>query len=95
MTKKELTQAVAAKTGLTDKEAKAAIEAMMDTIVDEVGARRTVTLRGFGTFGTRCRMATTGRHPATGECLRIPARVVPTFKPGKKLKEECLWRHRR
>ena len=45
-----------------------------------------VTLVGFGTFTAKKREAHTGRNPQTGEPVKIPARVVPGFKAGNKLK---------
>ena len=47
----------------------------------------TVTLVGFGTFSVKERAARTGRNPKTGEELQIKASKVPSFKPGKGLKD--------
>ena len=46
-----------------------------------------VTLVGFGTFTAKARAAKTGRNPQTGEPVQIPARTVPGFKAGNKLKD--------
>ena len=46
-----------------------------------------VRLVGFGTFGVSKRAATTGRNPRTGETIKIPARKVAKFKPGKALQD--------
>ena len=46
-----------------------------------------VKLAGFGTFASVKRKARVGRNPQTGEEIKIPARWVPTFKPGSVLKE--------
>ncbi|MDP8220753.1 MAG: HU family DNA-binding protein, partial [Candidatus Stygibacter frigidus] len=46
-----------------------------------------VSLVGFGTFKVAERKARTGVNPSTGKKIKIPARKVPVFKPGKKLKE--------
>ena len=42
---------------------------------------------GGGTFKKLQRKARTGRNPQTGEAIKIKARNVVTFKPGKKLKD--------
>jgi DNA-binding protein HU-beta len=42
---------------------------------------------GFGTFTVRERSARTGRNPQTGAPIDIAAAKVPTFKPGKALKD--------
>ncbi|MGA8241148.1 MAG: HU family DNA-binding protein, partial [Desulfobacterales bacterium] len=46
-----------------------------------------VTLVGFGTFQKSRRKARKGRNPQTGEMLKIKARNVVKFKPGKKLRD--------
>jgi len=47
----------------------------------------TVTLVGFGTFKVRQRKARKGRHPQTGEEIKIKAKKVARFVPGKALKD--------
>jgi DNA-binding protein HU-beta len=46
----------------------------------------TVTLVGFGTFKVDRRKARKGRNPQTGEEIKIKAKKVPKFVPGKALK---------
>ena len=41
----------------------------------------------FGTFSVSHRAARSGRNPATGATIKIPAANVPKFKAGKKLKD--------
>jgi integration host factor subunit beta len=43
-------------------------------------------LRGFGAFSTRAREARTGRNPRTGSIVKVDAKAVPYFKPGKELR---------
>ena len=47
----------------------------------------TVSLVGFGTFKVVERKARKGRNPQTGETMKIKAKNVVKFKPGKKLKD--------
>lgn len=47
----------------------------------------TVVLPGLGTLSVKPRIARTGRNPATGEAVVIPARIEPKFKPAKAFKE--------
>jgi DNA-binding protein HU-beta len=44
-------------------------------------------LVGFGTFQKSRRKARKGRNPQTGEMLKIKARNVVKFRPGKKLRD--------
>ena len=46
-----------------------------------------VSLVGFGTFSVKERAARTGRNPQTGKDIQIAAAKVPTFRPGKTLKD--------
>jgi len=67
------------------------VEAIVSTIFDEISAAlasgRRVELRGFGAFSTRARDARTGRNPRTGASVKVDAKRVPYFKPGKELRE--------
>lgn len=68
------------------------VEAIVTTIFDEITAAltagRRVELRGFGAFSTRGRDARTGRNPRTGAAVKVDAKRVPYFKPGKELREK-------
>ena len=44
-------------------------------------------LRGSGAFSIRDREARTGRNPRTGTAVKVDAKRVPYFKPGKELRE--------
>jgi DNA-binding protein HU-beta len=46
-----------------------------------------VQLIGFGAFEVTERAAREGRNPATGAALKIAAKKVVKFKPGKALAE--------
>jgi DNA-binding protein HU-beta len=45
-----------------------------------------VALSGFGVLESRTLRARTGRNPATGDALDLPAKRVVRFKPGSNLK---------
>lgn len=87
MNKQELVLKVAEKASLSKKEAEKFVEAFMDTVADALVEGDKVALLGFGTFETRERAAREARNPATGETLKLAAKTVPAFKPGKALKE--------
>lgn len=87
MNKTTFVAALAEKTGLTQKQADAALEAVMDIIVEELKKGEKVQLTGFGTFEVRERAEREGRNPATGEVIRIEASKTPAFKAGKKFKD--------
>ena len=87
MNKNDLSGVIADKTGLTKAQASEAVDAVFDAITQALKAKDDVRLVGFGTFAAAQRKATTGRNPATGAEIQIPASIQAKFKPGKGLKE--------
>ncbi|MED3855364.1 HU family DNA-binding protein [Priestia megaterium] len=87
MKKAELIDAVATKSELTKQDSKKAVDAFFETISNTLAKEEKIQLIGFGTFEVRERAERTGRNPQTGEEMTIPASKVPSFKPGKELKE--------
>ena len=87
MNKAELMEKVASQTGLTKKACRQTIDSVTSAIADSLASGEKVTLVGFGSFKVRERKARQGRNPQTGEKIEIPAKKVPTFEPGKNLKE--------
>ncbi len=81
MNKTQLIDEVVKKSGLSKKDAKGAVEATIDVIKKNV--KKGVALVGFGTFKMVKRKARTGRNPQTGEKIKIKAKSVVKFKPGK------------
>ncbi len=71
----------------TKKEAQAAVDCVFSTITKALKKKDTVTLIGFGTFKVAQRKARKGRNPGTGEEIKIKAKKVPKFIPGKALKD--------
>jgi len=71
----------------TKKEAQAAVDSVFSTITKALKKKDTVTLIGFGTFKVAQRKARKGRNPQTGAEIRISAKKVPRFVPGKALKD--------
>jgi len=87
MNKAELIAKVSDKTGLTKKESWNVIDAVTNTIKNALSNDEKVTLVGFGTFRLIQKKARRGRNPQTGEEIQIPAKKVPRFRAGKKLRE--------
>ncbi len=86
MNKGDLVNEVA-KVVKTKKEAKAAVNCVFSTITKALKKKDTVTLIGFGAFKVAQRKARKGRHPQTGKEIKIKAKKVPRFVPGKALKD--------
>ncbi len=82
----ELTEAVAAATGVTKRDAEVMINAALAAMVESLRAGESIEIRGFGSFGLRQRGPRTARNPTTGAPLHVPAKRICYFKPGKTLR---------
>ena len=87
MNKATLIAKIAEKAELNKKQAEAALNAFTDTVVEALKEGDKVQMMGFGTFEIKERAARTGRKPATGETIEIPAKKSPVFKAGKGFKD--------
>ena len=86
MTKTDLVEKIAQKTGLTKKAAGDALEAYIAAVSGALKSGEKVTITGFGTYLVRSRRERMGRNPQTGAAIKIPATKVPAFTAGKALK---------
>lgn len=89
MNKSDLITRVSEMAELTKKDAARAVDATFDAIAEALQNGEKVQLVGFGNFEVRERSARKGRNPQTGEEIDIPASRIPTFRPGKMLREMC------
>jgi DNA-binding protein HU-beta len=85
--KSELIDAIAASADIPKAAAGRALDATMAAVTETLTKGESVALVGFGTFSVKERAARTGRNPQTGEPIQISAATLPTFKPGKALKD--------
>ena len=88
MNKTEFIDAVAEKSGLSKKDSKAAVDAVLDTLTEALVKKDSVAFLGFGTFSTASREARVSRVPGTDKTVNVPATTVVKFKVGKLLKQE-------
>ena len=87
MNKTELIAAVAAKAGLTKKDAERVVNATIESITESLVKGDKVNVSGFGIFEVKAREARVGRNPRTKETIQIPATKLPAFKASKTLKD--------
>jgi len=87
MNKLDLVSSVAGHSGLSKSDAAKAVDAVIGSIIETLKSGEEVRLVGFGTFSTSKRKASNGRHPRTGEPMKIPASTQARFKAGKGLKD--------
>lgn len=87
MSKANLVNAIVESKGCTKKEAEEAINMVVDGLTSTTKQHQEVNIIGFGKFHVKERAARTGRNPQTGEPMEMPAKKLPAFKAGAKLKE--------
>ena len=87
MNKTEFIREVADRAELSRKQAEAAYNAMLDTIVEALKAGDKVQLVGFGSYELKEKPAREVYNPLTKQKQKNAASKVPSFKIGKAFKE--------
>ncbi len=87
MNKSELVKAIAKKAEVTNAAAQAVLEAFIEAVKGSLKKGDKVQLIGFGSFSTVKREARKGVNPQTKKPIKIAAKKVAKFIPGKDLKE--------
>ena len=88
MTKAELIDAIAEKLSQKKKDVATVVDAVFASIEGALAKEEKCTFVGFGVFEVKERAAREGRNPQDpSKVVKIPAKKVPVFRPGKDLKE--------
>jgi DNA-binding protein HU-beta len=87
MNKSELVGEIATKSKMTKRDSEIVLNAFIESVEETLKKGDKITLVGFGSFEVRKRAARQGMNPQTKEPIKIAAKKVPVFKPGKNLKE--------
>ena len=87
MTKNELAEQVAERTGMATSQARQAVEAAIEVVSDELAGGGEVALAGFGKFSVSHRSAREGRNPSTGQTIQIAASKAAKFSAASALKK--------
>lgn len=90
MTKAQLSRHISEKAGLTIKAAGELIDELAAVAYKETKKNGQFTLPGLGKLVLDRRKARTGRNPATGETIKIPAKKVVKFRVAKAAKDAIL-----
>jgi DNA-binding protein HU-beta len=91
MTKAKLIAAIAQKLEVPRKTVTPVVEEVFNSIEDALSKGEKCTFVGFGVFEVKDRAAREGRNPQDpARIVKIPAKKVPVFRPGKDLKEKVM-----
>jgi integration host factor subunit beta len=90
MTKSELIERLAERyPQLIAKDAELLVQTILDAMCNSLMDGHRVEIRGFGSFDLNYHPSRVGRNPQSGEAVKVPAKYVPHFKPGKELRERA------
>lgn len=95
MTKAQLVSHVADSLGIKKADARAFLDDLAALAAKEVKRSGQFTFPGIGKLVLAKRKARMGRHPQTGEPIRIPAKTVLKFRIAKAMKDTVLPKRRK
>jgi nucleoid DNA-binding protein len=87
MTKREIARKISEQSGITMLLALEVVQLVFDAILETLQEEGRIELRNFGVFEVKRRRARKARNPRTGEGVKVPARMVVAFKPGREMEE--------
>ena len=88
VTKKELVERIAQRTGLQRNDVKTVVQSFLDAVVEELGQGNRLEFRDFGVFEVRQRAARNAQNPKTLVPVHVPAKRTVRFKPGRLMREQ-------
>jgi DNA-binding protein HU-beta len=90
MTQTQLVKSLAESNEISNKQMKEILENLAATAIAEVKKNGVFVLPGIGRLVRQDRKARTGRNPATGETIKIPAKKVVKFRVAKAAKDAIV-----
>ena len=90
MTQSQIIKELAETCGVNNKVAKQFLETFAEVAVRETKKKGLFILPGIGRLVRQDRKARTGRNPATGESIKIPAKKVVKFRVAKSVKDAIV-----
>jgi integration host factor subunit beta len=88
VTKKELVNRIADRTGVTKVVAKEIIQSFLNAIIEELSEGNRLEFREFGVFESRDRAARRAQNPRTLEKVEVPAKRIVKFKVGRLMRKK-------
>ena len=88
MTKSEIVSQITEQTGIERVVVMGIVESLMETLKGSMVKGENIYLRGFGSFILKKRAEKVGRNITKNTSVKIPAHMIPSFKPCKEFVEE-------
>ena len=90
MNKSELITELSKVSKLTKRDCKICLEALTSVVSNKLSSGENIILSGFGKFEVKNVGERNGYNPYLKKMVKLPSKIVPAFKPGKKLKDSVL-----
>jgi DNA-binding protein HU-beta/integration host factor subunit beta len=87
VTKKDLVEQIADRTGLTQVDTKIVVESFLDAVSNTLQAGNNIEIRRFGRFKIKKKRARAARNPRTNEYIQVGEGVKPIFEASRELRK--------
>lgn len=87
MNKSELITELSKTSKLTKKDCATCLNALTNVVSRELRRGENITLSGFGKFEVKKKQSRNSYNPYLKKTIKLPAKLIPSFKPGKNLKD--------
>ncbi|MCL1826778.1 MAG: integration host factor subunit beta [Candidatus Cloacimonetes bacterium] len=90
MTKANIVREITKETGMKAKDVATVVNIFLETVKTKMKSGQHIEIRHFGTFKLKVRKGRVGRNPKTNDAVKVPERVVPSFKFSREFKLDIL-----
>jgi len=87
VTKKDLVEQIAERTGLTRVDTKIIVECFLEAVSKALEAGTNIEIRTFGRFKIKKKLARRARNPRTNQYINVSAGYKPVFEASKELRK--------
>ena len=87
VTKKDLVEEIAGRTGLTQVDTKIVVESFLEAVAGALKSGSNIEIRGFGRFKIKRKKARTARNPRTNEYIQVSEGYKPIFEASRELRK--------
>lgn len=95
VTKKDLVEEIAERTGLTQVDTKIVIESFLESVARALQTGTNIEIRGFGRFKIKQKKARTARNPRTNEYIKVDSGYKPIFEASRELRKQVDGRYQK
>ena len=88
ITKKDLVEKIADRTGLTQVDTKIVVESFLESVARALQNGNNIEIRGFGRFKVKQKRARMARNPRTNQYIEVEAGFKPVFEASKELRKK-------